>query len=80
METIQQGERTEGAGDIGRQVREGPQGGERVPARGAAGGQGCGGERVLARGAAGAPGEVRGCRPGEQWGDRGVEVLRLWRG
>lgn len=60
METIQQGERTEGAGDIGRQVREGPQGGERVPARGAAGGQGCGGERVLARGAAGAPGEVRG--------------------
>lgn len=67
METIQQGERTEGAGDIGRQVREGPQGGERVPARGAAGGQGCGGERVLARGQRG-PREVRGCRPGEQWG------------
>lgn len=24
-----------------------------------------------------APGEVRGCRPGEQRGDRGVEVLKI---
>lgn len=52
METIKQGKRTEGAGDIGRQVREGPRGGERVLARGPAGEQRCGGAK--------GPGEAEG--------------------
>lgn len=59
METIQQGERTEGAGDIGRQVREGPRGGERVPARGAARGQRCGGAKD--------PGEAEGLEVPRGW-------------
>lgn len=49
METIKQGKRTEGAGDIERQVREGPRGRERVPARGAAGDRGVEVLKVLER-------------------------------